>query len=91
MALGTYYYVVEGTGDDQYLAQVKGSGTFAETGTRVLRVVLSQGVTHLINSGGTGFEDIQYGVLSVRTSPEGPSLRTYHDWMLAERVPFDGR
>jgi len=53
--------------------------------------VLSQGVTHLINSGGTGFEDIQYGVLSVRTSPEGPSLRAYHDWMLAERVPFDGR
>ena len=53
--------------------------------------MLSQGVTHLINSGGTGFEDIQYGVLSVRTSPEGPSLRAYHDWMLAERVPFDGR
>ena len=91
MALGTYYFVVEGTGDSQYLAQVKGPGAFAEAGTRILRVVLSQGVTHLINSGVAGFEDIQCGVLSVRTSPEGPSLRTYKDWMLAERVPFDGR
>ncbi|PUB29676.1 hypothetical protein C8K30_10251 [Promicromonospora sp. AC04] len=91
MALGTYYFVVEGTGDDKYLTQVKGPGTFAETGTRVLRVVLSQGVTHLINSGGTGFEEVQYGVLLIRSSAEGPVLRTYGDWLLSERVPFDGR
>ena len=91
MALGTYYFVVEGAGDGQYLAQVKSPGVFAETGTRVLRVVLSVGVTHLINSGADGFEDIQYGVLSVRSSAEGPALRAYRDWMLSERVPFDGK
>ncbi|MEU4388305.1 hypothetical protein [Promicromonospora sp. NPDC023805] len=91
MALGTYYYVVEGTGDSQYLAQVKNSGAFAETGTRVLRVILPTGVTHLINSGADGFEDVQYGVLSVRSSAEGPVLRYYRDWALSERVPFDGK
>jgi hypothetical protein len=91
MALGTYYFVVEGRGDGQHLAQVKNPGAFAETGTRVLRVVLSMGATHLINSGADGFEDIQQGVLSVRSSAEGPTLRAYHDWILSERVPFDGK
>ena len=92
MALGTYYYVVTGTGDSQHLAQVKNAGAFAETGTRVLRVVLSiGGATHLINSGPDGFEDIEYGVLSIRSSAEGPVLRAYRDWLLSERVPFDGK
>lgn len=91
MALGTYYYVVEGTGDGQYLAQVKNSGAFAETGTRVLRVIVPTGGTHLINSGADGFEDVQYGVLSVRSRAEGPVLRYYRDWILSERVPFDGK
>ena len=91
MAIGTYYYVVEGTGDSQYLAQVKNSAAFAETGTRVLRVILSMGATHLINSGPDGFEDVEHGVLSVRSSAEGPVLRSYGDWILSERVPFDGK
>jgi hypothetical protein len=91
MALGTYYYVVEGTGDSQYLAQVKTPGAFAETDTRVLRVILPMGGTHLINSGPDGFEDVEHGVLSVRSRAEGPVLRAYHEWTLSERVPFDGK
>lgn len=93
MALGTYYFVIEGTGDNEHLAPVKGPHAFAETGTSVLRVVVSVsiGITHMINSGANGCEDIEYGVLSVRSSAGGRALRTYGDWLLAERVPFDGR
>ncbi|WP_369370666.1 hypothetical protein AB1046_18000 [Promicromonospora sp. Populi] len=93
MALGNYYFVLAGTGDGQYLTPVKGARDFAETGTSVLRVALSAsvGITHMINSGPDGCEDIEYGVLSVRSSAGGPVLRSYGDWLLAERVPFDGR
>ena len=45
----------------------------------------------MINSGADGFEDVEHGVLSVRSSAQGPVLRAYHEWILSERVPFDGK